>query len=205
MADCAIAAPDMVAADSQLVRSLSASDALYTNEIAIPGVVGSNWRGPAWIHTNVVLAYALRALGRVDAAKALALMAVQRGYKVLYREAHQLIEDLTEARELGEIRKVRAQLKGAELLIIDDLFLRKLPRPRGRGARQRSHESPRKSLDHRHLESTAGGLGAPAGGRGRGYPAPGPAHASRASAQIRGQELAAKGGRCTTKREGHRA
>jgi len=54
-------------------------------------------------------------------------MAVQRGYKVLYREAHQLIEDLTEARELGEIRKVRAQIKGAELLIIDDLFLRKLP------------------------------------------------------------------------------
>ena len=65
--------------------------------------------------------------GKSHVAKALALMAVQRGYKALYREAHQLIEDLTEARELGEIRKVRAQLKGAELLIIDDLFLRKLP------------------------------------------------------------------------------
>jgi len=55
------------------------------------------------------------------------LLAVQRGYKVLYREAHQLIEDLTEARELGEIRKLRAQLKTAELLLIDDLFLRRLP------------------------------------------------------------------------------
>ncbi len=52
---------------------------------------------------------------------------MHRGYKVLYREAHQLIEDLTEVRELGEIRKLRAQLKAAELLLIDDLFLRKLP------------------------------------------------------------------------------
>lgn len=65
--------------------------------------------------------------GKSHAAKALALLAVQRGYKVLYREAHQLIEDLTEARELGEIRKMRSQLKAAELLLIDDLFLRKLP------------------------------------------------------------------------------
>ncbi|MDH3321189.1 MAG: ATP-binding protein, partial [Betaproteobacteria bacterium] len=65
--------------------------------------------------------------GKSHAAKAIALLAVNRGYKVLYREAHQLIEDIHEARELGEIRKLRAQLKSAELLVIDDLFLRKLP------------------------------------------------------------------------------
>jgi DNA replication protein DnaC len=59
--------------------------------------------------------------------KALASAAVQRGYKVLYREAHQLVEDLTEARELGTVRKVRAQYAAAELLAIDDLFLRRLP------------------------------------------------------------------------------
>jgi DNA replication protein DnaC len=64
-------------------------------------------------------------------AKALALLAVGRGYTVLYREAHQLIEDLHEARELGELRKYRAQLKGADLVIIDDLFLRKLPAQAG--------------------------------------------------------------------------
>src|SRR5471030_2474639 len=57
--------------------------------------------------------------GKSHVAKALALLAVQRGYKVLYREAHQLIEDIAEARELGEIRKYRAQLKAAELLLID--------------------------------------------------------------------------------------
>ena len=65
--------------------------------------------------------------GKSHVAKALALLAVDRGYKILYRETHQLIEDLSEARELGTLRKYRAQLKATELLVIDDLFLRRLP------------------------------------------------------------------------------
>jgi DNA replication protein DnaC len=65
--------------------------------------------------------------GKSHIAKALAALAVNRGHKVLYREAHQLIEDINEARELGNLRKLRAQFKAAELLVIDDLFLRKLP------------------------------------------------------------------------------
>jgi DNA replication protein DnaC len=65
--------------------------------------------------------------GKSHVAKALATTAVQRGYKVLYREAHQLIEDITEARELGDLRKLRTQIRGADLLLLDDLFLRKLP------------------------------------------------------------------------------
>ena len=69
--------------------------------------------------------------GKSHIAKALATTAVRRGYKVLYREAHQLIEDITEARELGDLRKLRAQIRGAELLLIDDLFLRKLPAQAG--------------------------------------------------------------------------
>lgn len=70
-------------------------------------------------------------LGKSHVAKALAQLAVGRGYKVLYREAHELIEDIHEARELGELRKYRAQLNAAELLVIDDLFLRKLPASAG--------------------------------------------------------------------------
>lgn len=65
--------------------------------------------------------------GKSHAAKALALLAVQRGHKVLYREAHVLIEEIHLARELGEIKKYRAQLQATELLIIDDLFLSRLP------------------------------------------------------------------------------
>ncbi|MGE3667862.1 MAG: IS21-like element helper ATPase IstB [Steroidobacteraceae bacterium] len=66
-------------------------------------------------------------LGKSHCAKALAQLALGRGYKVLYREAHTLIEDIHEARELGELRKQRTLLTGADLLVIDDLFLRKLP------------------------------------------------------------------------------
>ena len=60
-------------------------------------------------------------------AKALAVMAVDRGYKVFYREAHQLVEDIAEARELRGLRLYRQQLKAADVVLIDDLFLRKLP------------------------------------------------------------------------------
>ncbi len=65
--------------------------------------------------------------GKSHIAKSIAQLAIQRGYKVLYREAHVLLEKINEARELGELRKYRAHLKSAELLVIDDLFLRKLP------------------------------------------------------------------------------
>jgi DNA replication protein DnaC len=66
-------------------------------------------------------------VGKSFIAKALAQLAVQRGYTVFYREAHVLMEEINQARELGEIRKYRAQMKNAELMILDDLFLRKLP------------------------------------------------------------------------------
>ncbi len=51
--------------------------------------------------------------GKSHVAKALALLAVERGYRVLYREAHVLLEELH------------------ALLVIDDLFLRRLPKAAG--------------------------------------------------------------------------
>ena len=66
-------------------------------------------------------------LGKSHLAKAFAQLALQRGFTVLYREAHLLIDDLHQARELGELKKLRAQLNAADLLVIDALFLRKLP------------------------------------------------------------------------------
>ena len=70
-------------------------------------------------------------LGKSHLAKAFAQLALQRGFTVLYREAHLLIDDLHQARELGELKKLRAQLNAADLLVIDDLFLRKLPSSAG--------------------------------------------------------------------------
>jgi hypothetical protein len=51
------------------------------------------------------------------AAKSLALLAVQRGKTVFYREAHVLIDDIHQARELGEIKKYRATLRAADLIV----------------------------------------------------------------------------------------
>lgn len=65
--------------------------------------------------------------GKSHVAKALALSAIERGYKVVYREAHVLIEEIHEARQLGTLAKVRAPMIAAQLLIIDDLFLRRMP------------------------------------------------------------------------------
>jgi IstB-like ATP binding protein len=52
-------------------------------------------------------------VGKSHIAKALALLAVQRGYTAFYREAHVLIDDINQARELGELRKYRATLSVA--------------------------------------------------------------------------------------------
>ena len=52
---------------------------------------------------------------------------MDRGYKVFYREANQLVEDIAEARELRGPRLYRKQLKAADVVLIDDLFLPKLP------------------------------------------------------------------------------
>jgi DNA replication protein DnaC len=65
--------------------------------------------------------------GKSHVAKALALNAVDRGYKVAYREAHLLLQEIHEARQLGTLAKVRGPLIAAQLLVIDDLFLRRLP------------------------------------------------------------------------------
>ena len=65
--------------------------------------------------------------GKSHVAKALALIAIERGYRVFYREAHVLIEEIHEARQLGEIGKYREQLNLADLVVLDDLFLRRLP------------------------------------------------------------------------------
>ncbi|MHB8742698.1 MAG: ATP-binding protein [Sulfuricaulis sp.] len=70
-------------------------------------------------------------MGKSHVAKALGLLAVERGYKVCYREAHALIQELHQARHLGQLAKYRTPLITAQLLIIDDLFLRRLPADAG--------------------------------------------------------------------------
>src|SRR5437016_5288739 len=65
--------------------------------------------------------------GKSHLAQAIAQSAIQQGYRVLYREAHKLIEDLADA-TLDQTRKEQMELFSTiPLLIIDDLGMRKLP------------------------------------------------------------------------------
>jgi len=63
--------------------------------------------------------------GKSHIAKTVAHGAIESGYKVMYREAHSFFEDLFEASQLNRIKKVNKLFAEADLLVIDDLFLRK--------------------------------------------------------------------------------
>lgn len=63
--------------------------------------------------------------GKSHIAKTVAQAAIQAGYKVVYRQAHTFFEDLFEAVQLKQRKKVNKLFSGTDLLIIDDLFLRK--------------------------------------------------------------------------------
>jgi DNA replication protein DnaC len=63
--------------------------------------------------------------GKSHIAKTVAHAAIQTGYKVVYREAHAFFEDLFESAQLKRRKKVTRLLSETDLLVIDDLFLRK--------------------------------------------------------------------------------
>ena len=63
--------------------------------------------------------------GKSHIAKTVANAAIFNGYKVVYREAHTFFEDLFEATQLKRRKKLTKILSETDLLVIDDLFLRK--------------------------------------------------------------------------------
>ena len=65
--------------------------------------------------------------GKSHLAQAIGHAVVQQGYRVLYREAHILLEELTDATLDGERKEHMELLSTVPLLIIDDLGMRKLP------------------------------------------------------------------------------
>jgi DNA replication protein DnaC len=65
--------------------------------------------------------------GKSHLAQAIGRCAIQQGHRVLYREAHALIEDLADATIDGTRKELLADLATVPLLIIDDLGMRKLP------------------------------------------------------------------------------
>ncbi len=69
--------------------------------------------------------------GKSHVAKAIAHAAVLAGHRVFYREAHVLFADIFQARTLGSYKKLAHQIKSADIVVIDDLFLLKLPKDAG--------------------------------------------------------------------------
>ena len=63
--------------------------------------------------------------GKSHIGKAVGHAATQACYKVIYRQAHTFFEDLFEATQTGNRKKIHKQFTETDLLIIDDLFLRK--------------------------------------------------------------------------------
>jgi DNA replication protein DnaC len=66
-------------------------------------------------------------VGKSHLAQGIAMAAIHAGFRVLYREAHRLFEDLVLAAATAERTTVIAALSEIPLLIIDDLGMRKLP------------------------------------------------------------------------------
>ena len=65
--------------------------------------------------------------GKSHLAQAIGQTAIQQGYRVLYREAHVLLDELAEAVVDGTRREFMETLTTVPLLIVDDFGMRKLP------------------------------------------------------------------------------
>ncbi len=65
--------------------------------------------------------------GKSHLAQAIGLAVIQQGYRVLYREAHVLLEELADAQLSGDRKDYIERVAAVPLLIIDDLGMRKLP------------------------------------------------------------------------------
>ena len=63
--------------------------------------------------------------GKSHVAKAVAHAAIQSGYQVAYREAQRFFDDIFEATQIKRRNKLLKFFCGADLLVIDDLFLQK--------------------------------------------------------------------------------
>jgi DNA replication protein DnaC len=65
--------------------------------------------------------------GKSHVAQAIGRAVIQQGYRVLYREAHTLLEELADATLDGTRKLYVTDLTAVPLLVIDDLGMRKLP------------------------------------------------------------------------------
>ena len=123
--------------------------------------------------------------GKSHLAQAIGRAAILQGYRVVYREAHTLLEELAEATLAGTRKDYVAELSTVPLLIIDDLGMRKLAHHRGRRPPRTGHAALRACVDAPDVKSSCGRLGQAPRRHRRGHGIARSLAASRARAEVR--------------------
>ena len=101
--------------------------------------------------------------GKSHLAQAIGQAAIQQGYRVLYREAHVLLDELAEAVVDGTRKEYMESLTTVPLLIIDDFGMRKLPLTAAEDLLEIVMRALRARQHPADVESTGGRLGQTAG------------------------------------------
>jgi len=93
-------------------------------------------------------------VGKSRIAQGIAIAAIHGGFPVLYREAHQLFEELVFAEVTEERSQLVATLAEIPLLIIDDLGMLQAASQRRRRPPRNRHAALRTRLNHYHIKPT---------------------------------------------------
>lgn len=117
---------------SGLVRPQGLDDFDWSYNMKLPKKAAIELLSLKWIESHEdALFIGQPGTGKSHIARAVGSAAVMAGLRVIYREAHVFFEDLAQATALGNRKKWVSNLTEADLLIIDDLALRKLPTTAG--------------------------------------------------------------------------
>ena len=118
-------------------------------------------------------------VGKSFLVQAIGYQAIKAGYTVFYRSIFDLVRDFLHDEVLGQEDKVLTKYLKPELLIIDDMGMKQLPRRSGGVPVRGGDATLRDAVDDDDLEPSAGGLGQAPGRRAQRHGDPGPVPAPR--------------------------
>jgi DNA replication protein DnaC len=97
--------------------------------------------------------------GKSHLAQAIGQAAILQGYKVLYRQTHVLLDELSDADAEGTRKEYMETVATVPLLIIDDFGMRKLPHTAAEDLARNRHATLRAFQHAPDVKSTRGRLG----------------------------------------------
>ena len=118
-------------------------------------------------------------VGKSFLVQAIGYQAIKAGYTVYYRSIFDLVRDFLHDEVLGQEDKTLTKYLKPELLIIDDMGMKQLPRRSGGVPVRGSDAALRDAVDNDDLEPSPGGLGEAPGRRAQRHGDPGSVPAPR--------------------------